>query len=94
MKEYNYKSYKRIHKYSHESDVEKEKISRETSNYVRYQKKADQMIRRLVNEIDEDDMEEITEESEGYEYASQKEIRNAKVHKNRLKSFQKHGDID
>jgi hypothetical protein len=39
MKDYKYKSYKRIHKYSHASYIEKEKISRETSNYERYKEK-------------------------------------------------------
>jgi len=94
MKDYKYKSYKRIHKYSHASDIEKGKISRETSNYERYQRKAKQIIKRLGTEIDENDIEEITEESQAYEYASQKEIRNSKGHKNRLKTLQKHEDFD
>lgn len=94
MKDYKYKSYKRIHKYSHANDIEEGKISRETYNYERYQKKVKQIIKRLGTEIDENDTEEITEESQAYEYASQKEIRNAKGHKNRLKALQKHEDFD
>lgn len=94
MKDYKYKSYKRIHKYSHASDMEKEKISRETSNYERCQRKAKQTLKRLLTETDENDIEEVTQESDEYEYASQKEMRNAKGHKERLKRLQKYEDFD
>lgn len=94
MKDYKYKSYKRIHKYSHASDIEKGKISRETLNYERYQRKAKQMIKRLVTEFDDNDIDTIIQESDEYESASQKEIRNAKGHKERLKGLQKHEDFD
>jgi hypothetical protein len=94
MKEYPYTSYKRIHKYAYASDIEKGKITRETFKYEKYQKKVDQMVKKLTPELVNDAIEDIAEETLMYEYASQQQMKSAKGHKSRLKILQKHEDFD
>jgi hypothetical protein len=94
MREYQYKSYKRIHKFSNANDVEKGKISRETANYERYQKKARQISKKLEKKFAENNIETVIEENQKYEYAAHKEKKNAKGHKKRLKMLQSHEDFE
>jgi len=87
-----YKSYNRIHKYSNPSDVEKGKIKRETTNFIKSDKKCKELSKKLLNEYS-DCQDELLDQYEEFKLISVKEMKNAKGHKNRLKELSKNKDF-
>ena len=52
MSDYEMKKYKRVHKYSNPSDVEKGKIKKETTRYVKYRKETDKVTEKIIKNIE------------------------------------------
>lgn len=83
MPDYEYNKYIRIHKFANQFDVEKSKIHRDKIKYNKYSSMRDKLVEDLANAAEED-YEEMFEKYEELNYASQKERRNARVHKQRF----------
>jgi len=96
LKDYEIKRYKRIHKFSNPSDVEKGKIKKETDDYLKLTKNSKRLsvdiLRNITNLSDFD--ESTYEEIEGLDLKASKEKNNAKVHKKRLQKLENHEDFD
>ena len=88
MKKKKYASYDRVHKYQYPSDVERGKIKKETTNYIKFNKKSKEISKKLANNI-EHNIDDLLEDYEDILLAAKKEKKNAKVHKNRLKELSK-----
>lgn len=82
------KAYKRIHKFSHPSDVEKGKIGRETSLYIKLKGKSDTICRQLAGRPDVPD--DLLDQLGELDTAAGKVRKNAKGHKERLKRLSGH----
>ncbi len=88
-----FKSYKRLHPYKHESDVEKGKMAKETVQIVKSRKKHTKKLKTLLKNLDlENDDSLIDYENDLHQ--EKKEHGNLKVHKTRLKSLIKDDIID
>lgn len=88
-----FKSYKRLHPYEHESDVEKGKIAKETVQVVKSRKNHAKKLKTLLKNVDLEDDDTLID----YEmdlHREKKEHGNLKVHKTRLKSLMKDDAID
>ncbi len=88
-----FKSYKRIHAYDHEQDIEKGKISKEKHKAIkarRQQKNVVDKIIRTPERIDETDLDTY----EAALNSEKKESNNAKGHKERLKALLDAEEID
>jgi len=88
-----FKSYKRLHPYNHESDVEKGKISKETSKVVNSRKRQAKKLKTLLKHYDPKVDDSFTD-YEHEVHREKKEHGNLKVHKTRLKSLIKDDIID
>lgn len=86
----NYGSYKRIHKSSHASDLEKGKISRETARAQKAARNVGALGRRISSDPDDDAALDDFEEQTA---TAQRESRNAKGHKKRLRHLMKDEDF-
>lgn len=95
MSDYEMKRYKRIHKYSNPSDIEKGKIKKEKTNYVKYRKETDKVTQKILKNIDSihDIEDELLDEFEEYNLKAEKEVKNAKTHKKRLNKLDKNKDF-
>ncbi len=87
-----YKSYERIHKYTNPSDVEKGKIKRETTHFIKSDKKGKEISKKLLNEYS-NSLDELLDKYEECTLIAEKELKNAKVHKKRLKELSKNKDF-
>lgn len=87
-----YKSYNRIHKCSHPSEIEKEKIEKETNAFKKLNKRSKNLSRKLIRDFESIDDEYLDEyDSVSKEAIQQK--RTAKGHKERLKELEKRDDF-
>jgi len=91
MMEQEYKIYKKIHKYEYALDEEEGKIARERAGYLKFKKAADRKmkgaLRDLVQVVEPDGPDE--EPGAEDELAAKRELRNATVHKKRLRELEK-----
>jgi len=89
MTDQEYRVYKKTHQYAHALDEEEGKIARERGNYVKLRKVADRKLKvvlhDLVQIVEDDDPEEGLGIEE--ELAAERELRNAAVHKRRLRDL-------
>ncbi|MDP2873522.1 MAG: hypothetical protein Q8P31_13445 [Bacillota bacterium] len=85
-----YESYRRIHKAAHASDLEKGKIGHETARLLKADRKAQALCRRIAARPDDDT---TLDEFQAQALAAQRESRNAKGHKTRLKQLLKEKDF-
>ena len=88
-----HQSYKRIHTYDHESDIEKGKIKKEKAHARKARKKQSRLLNALLE--DPAALEDVS--FEAYEDAlhiEKKEAKNARTHKQRLKVLTDDDAID
>jgi hypothetical protein len=85
-----YGSYKRIHKAAHASDQEKGKISRETARARRAKRDAEALSSHVLANPEDDG---AADELEELRLAAERESRNARGHKRRLKHLLKDKDF-
>jgi len=93
-----YQSYHRIHRDTAPSDLERGKISRETSRSARRSRKAQVLGRQLTRAAGRGTTIEDFEDDLLAEYAdhlsvAQRDSRNAKGHKTRLKALERDKDF-
>ena len=88
-----YKSYKRIHTYKHESDIEKGKIAKEKHGVSKQRKNQDKVLAKIIQSGDQLD-ENLLEDFHESLHAEKKESGNLKAHKQRLKTLIKEDSID
>ncbi|MFZ5822856.1 MAG: hypothetical protein ACOY94_00725 [Bacillota bacterium] len=82
------RTYKRIHKFEHATDVERGKIRREISAYRAGSRASERLVERLMQDPDD---EALLEQVGASERRASKEHRNARVHKRRLKALEEQG---
>lgn len=87
------KQYKRTHTYRYESDVEKEKIAKETHRIVKAKKQQNRLVKMFIETKDYLD-EAVLDAYETFKHTEKKERGNLKVHKRRLKTLIKEDEID
>lgn len=92
MSENRYKSYNRIHKYSNPSDVEKEKIAKETQNFKKLNKKGKNLSKQITRNYSSIDDDMLDEYDASLKEAEQQK-RTAKGHKKRLNTLKKRDDF-
>jgi len=68
------------------------KIKRETTNFIKSDKKCKELSKKLLNEYS-DCQDELLDQYEEFKLISVKEMKNAKGHKNRLKELSKNKDF-
>jgi hypothetical protein len=92
MTDQEYRVYK-THAYDHPLEVEQGKIHREKANYARCRRKSEARLKRQLRELTgPNDLETWDEDPLVAEYESKatRELRNAKVHKQRLSGLEMH----
>ncbi|MFZ5354845.1 MAG: hypothetical protein ACOZCL_19260 [Bacillota bacterium] len=92
MSKNKYESYKRIHNYENPSEIEKGKIKKEITNYTKYATKSKEVSKKILKDFSACD-DEILDKYDEFNQTAEKEIRNAKVHKTRLKVLSKKEDF-
>jgi len=91
-----FKSYKRVHKYSNASEVEKGKIKKKKNNWAKFNKKTKNLTRDMLKNIkDLTDYEgSLEEDIEEENFKAKKEKGNLNTHKSRLKKLDKYEGFD
>ncbi|MBI9014671.1 MAG: hypothetical protein JEZ08_20710 [Clostridiales bacterium] len=87
-----YRSYNRIHNYANPSDVEKGKITKETNNYKKLNKKNKNLSKKIIREYEVLD-DDILDQYDAIYVDANQQRKTAKGHKKRLKSLQKRDDF-
>lgn len=85
-----YGSYHRIHKAAHPSDLETGKIHRETARSVKGRRAADSVSREMIANPEDDAM---LDEYQEHLVSAERDRRNAKGHKRRLKKLREDKDF-
>lgn len=92
-----YDVYQKIHKYEHPIQEEKGKIHREKSNAARYRRKHHTQLKQQLDRITSpDDLEDWDDDQalDDYEFMAERELRNAKTHKQRLKRLARRREVE
>ena len=94
LSEHEYEIYQKIHKYEQPVEAEQGKIQREKSSYLEKREESQRKMKRLLEDwmsgdLDANDEGDLIDEQE---FLARREISNARVHKNRLKSIEKFDD--
>jgi hypothetical protein len=94
MNKRQYKRYKKTHRSAPPLDGEQGKIKRETLDYVKYRRKSDDKMKRILQDVikgnacdmlaDEDDF------FDEYDFKAGKEIGNARQHNKRIKGLERY----
>jgi TRAP-type mannitol/chloroaromatic compound transport system substrate-binding protein len=85
-------SYNRIHKYENPSEIEKGKIKRETTNYIKYNSKSKEISQKFIKDFSVCD-DEMLDKYDEFNQTAEKEMKNAKTHKIRFKELSKNKDF-
>lgn len=93
MSDAEYNTYHRIHEYENPLDEERGKVRRERANYARYRHQRDAHLKRRLRDViragdtDLDDDAIIDAELDA---RAQRELRNARAHKDRLQRLERY----
>ena len=92
MNKHQYKRYKKTHQYAHPLDAERGKIKWETSDYVKYRRKSDDKMKRLLQDVAKGSAYDVLDDEDDffdeYDFKATKEIGNAREHKKRIKGLE------
>ncbi len=91
MNKHQYKRYKKTHRYTHPLETEKGKAKRETVDYVKYRRKSDDKMKRLLRDVTKGNAYDVLADEDDffdeYDFKAGKEIGNARAHKERIKGL-------
>lgn len=89
MRSHSLRSYQRVHRGEHAVETEQSKIAREGETYAKQARQRDRTLRQMLDRADGESPD--CEMLEALDEQSERQRRNMRTHKNRLKSLERQG---